>query len=304
MLAALMNVAGIFLVGRDGVRPQDLRAHDLGEAENGVQRGAQLVAHGGEKARLGEVGFLGPEPRLLGDRFRLLELGDQRVLLGAELEHGDDGGVEAVGQPDEVDMHADRHRRHRPVERVVEQGEADDDGDGHRQGAGIDDGHHRRSEQHAHRDDDQQRGEDEGVGGLALGGGTDEGDPGPAHAIEELGGGDLGPPHRRGGVVARRIDELAAQGDQDALGHEHGAEPDQQIVGRRPEHGAHGDDDGEERGGDGGGQLVPHEHEQQFVLELRLATRFIGELLASLLHAAGRAPLAAGSCRSDSLRLR
>ena len=130
--------------------------------------------------------------------------------------------------------------------------------------------------------------------------GADEGDARPAHAVEELGGGDLGAPHRRLGVVARRLDELPAQADEDALGHEHGAEPDQQLARRRPEHGAHGDDDGEQRGGDGGGQLVPHEHHQELVFELRLAARFVGELFARLLHAAGRAPLAVGSCRGGS----
>ncbi len=211
------------------------------------------------------------------------------------------GRVEPVGQPDEIDVDADRHRRHRPVERVIEQREADDDGDGHRQRAGIDDRQHGRGEQHAHRDDDEQRGEDEGVRRLALGVRADEGDAGPGHAVEELGGGDLGAPHRRLGIVARRSDELPAQRDQDALGHEHGAEPDQEIARRRPEHGAHGDDDGEEGGGDGGGQLVPHEHQQELVLELRLAARLISELFAGLLHAAGRAALATRSCRSGSL---
>ena len=294
MLAALVDVAGIFLIGRVRVRPQDLRAHDLGEAENGVERGTQLVAHGGEEARLGEVGLLGARPRLVGDRFRLLELGDQRVLLGAELEHGDDGRVEPAHQPDEIDVHADRHGGHRPVERVVEQGEANDDGDRHRQGAGIDDGHHRGCEQHAHRDDDQHRGEDEGVRRLALRVRADEGDGRPTDAVEELGGGDLGAPHRRLAVVARRPDELPAQADEDALGDEHRAEPDQKLARRRPEHGAHGDDDGEQRRGDGGGQLVPHEHQQQLVLEFRLAARFIGELLARLLHAAVGATLVIG----------
>ena len=76
VLAALVDVVGVFLVGRVVVRTEYLRAHDLGEAENGVERRAQLVAHCGEEARLGEVGLLGAEPRLVGDRLGLLELGD------------------------------------------------------------------------------------------------------------------------------------------------------------------------------------------------------------------------------------
>ena len=65
---------------------------------------------------------------LVGDLSRF-QLGDQRVLFGSELEHGDDRRVEPVHQPDEIDVHADRHGRHRPVERVVEERKADDDGD-------------------------------------------------------------------------------------------------------------------------------------------------------------------------------
>ena len=65
VLTALMDVVGIFLVGRVVVRPEDLRAHDLGEAQNGVQRRAQLMTHGGQEAGLSEIGLLGAKPRLV-----------------------------------------------------------------------------------------------------------------------------------------------------------------------------------------------------------------------------------------------
>jgi hypothetical protein len=114
------------------------------------------VAHGGKEARLGEVGFLGAKPRLLGDRLRALQLCDQGVLLGSEFEHIDHRRIEPAHQPNEVDVDPDGHGGHRPVERIIEKGEADDDGCSHRQGAGIDHGHERRREQHAHGDDDEE----------------------------------------------------------------------------------------------------------------------------------------------------
>ena len=80
------------------MRAEELGLHHLREAEDGVERRAQLVAHGREEARLGEVGLLGAAPRLVGVRLGLLQLGDQRVLLGPELQRGDGGGEEPVRQ--------------------------------------------------------------------------------------------------------------------------------------------------------------------------------------------------------------
>jgi hypothetical protein len=86
MHAGIMDVGGIVLVGRHRMRPEDLALHHLGEAEDGVERRAQLMAHLCEKARLGDVGGLGAAARLVGDRFRLLELADECILLRARLE--------------------------------------------------------------------------------------------------------------------------------------------------------------------------------------------------------------------------
>ena len=218
-------------------------------ALSGVRSSWLIVARKRDLARFASSALTA---RLVGDRLRLFKLGDQRILLCTELQHGDDGGVEPLHQPDEIDIDADSHRRHRPIERIVEHGEANDNGDGHRQGAGIDDRHDRRCEQHPHRDDDKERGEDESMRGFALGGGADEGYARPAHAVEEFGRAELFAPYRRPRIVARRLDELPAQADEDALGHEHGGEPYQVVARRCPEHGAHGDDDGKKRSRDRG----------------------------------------------------
>ena len=102
-------------------------------ALSGVRSSWLMVAR---KRDLAMLAASARAPRLVGDRLLLLDLGDQRVLLGAKLEHGERRGVEALRQQDEIDVQADRHGRHRPVERVVEQREADDDRHRHRHGAG------------------------------------------------------------------------------------------------------------------------------------------------------------------------
>ena len=58
VLAALVDEAGIFFLSRLK-RSGDPALEHLGEAEDGIQRRAQLVAHIGEKLRLGQVGGLG-----------------------------------------------------------------------------------------------------------------------------------------------------------------------------------------------------------------------------------------------------
>src|SRR5690606_26482444 len=52
MPAAAVDVLGIFPVARAPERSEELTAQDVGEAEDGVQRRPQLMAHDGEKLRL------------------------------------------------------------------------------------------------------------------------------------------------------------------------------------------------------------------------------------------------------------
>ena len=59
MHAGIVDVGGIFLVGRHRVRAENLALHHFGKAEDGVERRAQLVAHLREEARLGDVGGFG-----------------------------------------------------------------------------------------------------------------------------------------------------------------------------------------------------------------------------------------------------
>ncbi len=79
------------------------------------------MAHGREELRLGGVGGFRAPARLVGDELLLLELGDERILLGAVLEHRQRGCAQPAGEEQEVEVDADRHGGEREVERVVEQ---------------------------------------------------------------------------------------------------------------------------------------------------------------------------------------
>ena len=86
MLAGIVDVVGIVLVGRHRMRSENLVLHHFGEAENGVERRAQFVAHLREEARLGDVGGLGAVARFVGNGLGLFQFADQHVLFGARLQ--------------------------------------------------------------------------------------------------------------------------------------------------------------------------------------------------------------------------
>ena len=109
--AGIVNVGGIFLVGRHRMLAEHFRLHHFGEAENGVERRAQFVAHLREEARLGDIGGFGAAARFVGDRLGLFELADQRVLFGARHQRRQRGGVKPVGQQGEVALRGHRHGR-------------------------------------------------------------------------------------------------------------------------------------------------------------------------------------------------
>ena len=115
----VVDVVGIFAVGGVLHGAEHFLAHHLREAEDGVERRAQLVAHGGEKARLGEVGVLGAPPCLLRHRLGGLDLGQQRILLGAEGKQHQRGTVQLVGDIGEEGQRGDQHRHHQRIGRRV-----------------------------------------------------------------------------------------------------------------------------------------------------------------------------------------
>ena len=85
MAARFVDQAGIFQIARRTDGPEHLVRHHFGEADDGVQGRAQLVAHIGEEARLGLVGLLGHVASV--DQFALMGLA-----LGDVARHRDDIG--------------------------------------------------------------------------------------------------------------------------------------------------------------------------------------------------------------------
>ena len=88
--AALVDVLAVFVVFRRAERAEHARLHDLREADDGVERRAQLVADIGEELGLGPVGVLGAVLLLgifLGELDHLLRL--QLELLARLAEVGD-----------------------------------------------------------------------------------------------------------------------------------------------------------------------------------------------------------------------
>ncbi|GAD60584.1 hypothetical protein MBEBAB_2834 [Brevundimonas abyssalis TAR-001] len=65
MLARVQDVDGVALVAFVAEGAEHLAGHDLGEAVDGVQRGAQFVAHIGQELALGLIGRLGAHHGLL-----------------------------------------------------------------------------------------------------------------------------------------------------------------------------------------------------------------------------------------------
>ena len=74
--------------------------------------------------------------RLVGDRFRLFELADQRVLLGARFQRRERGGMQAVGEKGEIAFGGDREGRQQIIVELAADNEVERDRDRDRHGGG------------------------------------------------------------------------------------------------------------------------------------------------------------------------
>ena len=84
MMAGIVDQAGIFVAALGIEHQRRLLHQHLGEADDGVERRAQFVAHGGEEAALGGVGAFGLGMRASIERLLL------RFALGDIAQDGDD----------------------------------------------------------------------------------------------------------------------------------------------------------------------------------------------------------------------
>ena len=167
---------------------EEFTFHDLGKAQDGVERGAELVAHRGEEAALGEARLLGPAARLVGVQLRLFELDDQFVLLGLEQQGRERRRVQAPRQNDEIDLRDGRHGEHRQ-ELMPRLGPGEGrDGEHHRDQARIDGGRHGGRDHRRHRADEQQHEQHRGLGRRVVNLHDERGARGPNGALHRLGG--------------------------------------------------------------------------------------------------------------------
>ena len=117
MRARGMDVAGIFLVARRADRPEAFLRDDLGKAQDGVERRAQLVAHIGEEGGLGGVRRFGLEALAQRVVARLFEFAREVFHLEAQPQVL----VQAVHQPAAVDQKLDREGRNDDGDAEIDQ---------------------------------------------------------------------------------------------------------------------------------------------------------------------------------------
>ena len=224
MHAGIMNVGGIVLVRRHGVRPKNLGLHHLGEAEDGVERRAQLVTHLRQESRLGDVGGFGAAARFVRDRLRLLELADQRVLFRAGFEGGKRRRIEPVGEQREIAFRGQRHYG----EDVIVQGSLEREIERDRRGDRQRQREHRNRQarrQHAryrhHQEHDEQH---EGARLLVDADRIDQ-DEGPRHAEEQIEHDEAHPPGAQIGGARRLVEKLPAFADDDKVDEQRARRP-------------------------------------------------------------------------------
>src|SRR5437868_1746330 len=88
MPAALADVAAVLDVFLLADRPEQLTGNDFGEADDGVERRSELVAHMGEEAALGGAGGLSQHLRLpivllaILDRGEVAQEQEETAILG------------------------------------------------------------------------------------------------------------------------------------------------------------------------------------------------------------------------------
>ena len=98
--AAFMDQLGVFEIFRAADGAEHLMRHHFGEADDGVERRAQLVTHVGKEARLGTACGLGEIARLDQRAFLRLALGNvarDRNDVGRLVVHGRGGAAADLG---------------------------------------------------------------------------------------------------------------------------------------------------------------------------------------------------------------
>ncbi len=266
---------------------EHLVLHHLREAQDGVERRAQLVAHGGEEAGFGEVGLLGAPARLVGIGLGLFQLAEDRVLLGPGLQGRDRRGVEVVRQEQEEQLRADRHADEQDRFRLARQDQERRGGGAERQEAGIGGERDRRGEHRGHGGHDDEDEHHEGAGVRRLDLEQHQHEEGPGDALERLA--EDHPPardrQRQGGRVLAQ--EGARQGGVAGDRQQHAGAPGPPEERGRPEHRGRGDAAHQHHQRQEGADPVLGVDAQQLVIEGALEPDRGGQPLAGGADVAG-----------------
>ena len=209
-------------------------------------------------------------------------LGDQRILFGTALEHGEHRGVVLPGQEDEAGVQADGDRGHCQVERLRLCRQARCAGQRQRNGGRA------QAEASGRREDAD--GEQRNQGGqqedLAGGIGSAEpqrGNPAPGGAGRQVEPGEPAAPARNADFAARAGEKVEAGRHHEQFHGQHHRHPCPCLDRRRPQR--RREDHGQQRHGRARGDLVQCEQPDEVVFELGLETGAIEQARADFAHA-------------------
>ena len=244
--ARIVNIGRIFLVNRDRVGAENFTFHHLGESEDGIERRPQFVAHLRQKPRLRDVGRFRAMACLVGYRFRLLKLADQRVFFGAHLQRCQRGRMQTMGEQRKIAFRGEREKGEHVIAEATAQHEVRDNRGGDRNGCGK--GCDRKTcREHArYRDHQQHHEHHQGVRAHIRACRVDQ-DRHPAQAVEQIEQNKSRSPRRGCGKPWRLGEKPGAIADDDGVNAEHAAGPgrrrnrrdqeaEQQAGGRHQQH--------------------------------------------------------------------
>jgi hypothetical protein len=192
---------------------EDLALHHFGEAENGVQRCAQFMAHLREEARLGDIGGFGAVARFIGDGLGLFEFADQGVLLGAGFQCRERGRMQPLRQKREIAFGCDSQNGQHVVVEGAAQDEAQRDAERHWRGGGKGGNRQARGEHAGDRDHQQHQEHHQRIGDDVDAGRMHE-DHRPRQAVEQVQKDKAQPPFMRA-AGCRCFRQIAIAGAQD-----------------------------------------------------------------------------------------
>ena len=218
--------------------------------------------------------------------FALLELADQRVLLGARLQRGERARIEPVRQQAEIALRRDRHDGEDVVVQIALEREVERDRRRHRHGRREHRDRQARGQHARHRDHQQHDEQHEGARSCS-----------PPTGWMRLNIQDS--PKNRSSMMKRRRQgrmstvrrlgqELPALGDDDDVDHQHRAGPDAGRDRADPQARQEADGRDQQQHHERGRKAVLREQPQQFVVEGGARAGGGGEPVARLAHALRR----------------